>query len=498
MGTSIDVVVPTVGRPSLGPLVDTLLAQGVARTGRIIVVDDRRHPTVGLELGPGPGSAPAGAVEVLTGRARGPAAARNDGWRAADADWVVFLDDDVHPGATWYEGLLADLDGLDPRADVSQGRLRVPLDPERAPTDRERNVARLGAAPWITADLAVGREVLALSGGFDERFPRAYREDTDLALRLRRAGIRRYAGGRVSDHPVAPAPWWVSIRDQRGNADDARLAHLHGRRWREEAGEPRGRFRLHVLTVALSAGAALAAARGRRRSAAALTAAWLGVTAQFAAARLRGGSHHPREVAAMAVTSALVPPAAVAWRAAGTLRCRLRRPDRPTAVLFDRDGTLVHDVPYNGDADAVRLVPGARAAVERARAAGLAVGLITNQSGIGRGLITARQATAVNQRVEALVGPLDVVVLCPHDDGARCRCRKPAPGMVLDAARMLDTTPARCWVVGDIGADVAAAHAAGARAVLVPTPRTLPHEVATAPLVAPDLGRALDLVVGRR
>ena len=97
------------------------------------------------------------------------------------------------------------------------------------------------------------------------------------------------------------------------------------------------------------------------------------------------------------------------------------------AVLFDRDGTLVGDVPYNGDPDKVAVRPGPRAAVDGARSRGLRTGVVTNQSGIGRGLLRPEQAESVNRRVDDLFGPFDVWGVCPHAPGEGCRCRKPAP-----------------------------------------------------------------------
>ena len=173
---------------------------------------------------------------------------------------------------------------------------------------------------------------------------------------------------------------------------------------------------------------------------------------------------------------------------------------RPAAVLFDRDGTLVVDVPYNGDPDLVQPVDGAREALDRLRAAGVATALVSNQSGIARGLLTREQVDAVNARLEELVGPLGPVFVCEHapDDG--CACRKPAPGMVLAAADALGVDPADCALVGDIGADVGAATAAGARAVLVPTPVTRAEEVDAARAagvpVARDLRTAVALLLG--
>ena len=168
------------------------------------------------------------------------------------------------------------------------------------------------------------------------------------------------------------------------------------------------------------------------------------------------------------------------------------------AVLFDRDGTLVHDVPYNGDPELVRLMPTAREAVEEVRLHGLRTGVVSNQSGVARGLLTAEQVEAVNARVVELLGPFGTWQWCPHGPDDGCACRKPAPGLVLAACERLSVDPASTVVIGDIGADVAAAAAAGATSVLVPTPVTLPAEVDAAPLVAPTLLEAVRMAMGHR
>jgi histidinol-phosphate phosphatase family protein len=165
------------------------------------------------------------------------------------------------------------------------------------------------------------------------------------------------------------------------------------------------------------------------------------------------------------------------------------------AVLFDRDGTLVVDVPYNGDPTRVRPVAGAPEVLRRLRAAGVAVGVVSNQSGVARGLFTEADLARVHARVEELLGPFEAVEYCPHGEGDGCRCRKPRPGMVRAAAARLGIDPARCLVVGDTAADVAAAEAAGARGVLVPNEVTRPEEVAEATHVAADLAEAVDRYV---
>ncbi|MEU5912004.1 HAD-IIIA family hydrolase [Micromonospora sp. NPDC047527] len=167
-------------------------------------------------------------------------------------------------------------------------------------------------------------------------------------------------------------------------------------------------------------------------------------------------------------------------------------------MLLDRDGTLIEDVPYNGDPEKVRPVPGARAALDELRAAGLRLGVVTNQSGLARGFFSEEQMRAVHARVEELLGRFDAWLVCPHDDADGCDCRKPAPGLVHAAARELGTSATRCVVVGDIGRDVAAALAAGAAGVLVPTPVTRPEEVAAAGWVASDLPSAVREILRRQ
>src|SRR5688500_10043414 len=111
------------------------------------------------------------------------------------------------------------------------------------------------------------------------------------------------------------------------------------------------------------------------------------------------------------------------------------------AVLFDRDGTLVVDVPYNGDPNRVVLMPGAADAVARMRAVGIPMAVISNQSAVARGLITIDDVAAVNRRVEDLAGHIGPWLVCPHGPDDGCRCRKPAPGLVLEAAAALDVAP---------------------------------------------------------
>lgn len=143
-------------------------------------------------------------------------------------------------------------------------------------------------------------------------------------------------------------------------------------------------------------------------------------------------------------------------------------------VLFlDRDGVVIADRNYLADPDQVALIPGAAAAMARARAAGFALVGVSNQSGLGRGLFGQAAFAAVMERLEDLLAAagasFDAFYYCPHAPQQDCRCRKPLPGLLEEAARRLPFEPAGSWVIGDKASDVALARDAGLGAVLVHT-----------------------------
>lgn len=496
--TDFSIVIPSVGRPSLAALLHALNACEGERPESVVVVDDRTAPVDPVVEDVGGWVADALTVRFSSGL--GPAAARNVGWRACDTEWVAFLDDDVLVPTDWLRTLCADLDGAADDVAGSQATIEVPLPSGRRPTDWERGTAGLAEARWITADMAYRRAALIAVHGFDERFPRAFREDADLALRVLDRGWRLERGRRRTRHPVRPAPWNASVAQQRGNADDPLMTRLHGRDWYRRAEAPRGRRREHLLTTAAlvtTVGGVVA----RRPAVAKLGAAvWAATTAEFSLARSLPGPADVREIGRMIATSALIPPAATWHWLRGVVAHRNAAPWAPPirAVLFDRDGTLVHDVPYNGDPQLVEPVEGAKVALDRLRAAGVKIGVVTNQSAVARGLISAADVQRVNGRVEQLLGPFDVWQVCPHDETDRCRCRKPQPGMLVDAARALGVPLPSCAMVGDTAADVAAAEAAGAAAgILVPNEATRTEEVLAAQWRMADLAAVADAVLAR-
>ncbi|MEV6661402.1 HAD-IIIA family hydrolase [Nocardia fluminea] len=487
------IVIPTMGRESLATLLRALATAAGPAPREIIVVDDR--PT-GAALPLVDTTPPR--VRVVRSGGRGPAAARNVGWHHASGAWIAFLDDDVITAPDWPHRLAEDLDGLDERVAACTAHIEVPLPTDRKPTDDERGTAGLATARWITADMAYRRSALAAVDGFDERFPRAFREDADLAMRVCLAGYVIARGERVTRHPARRSGPLASVRAQRGNADNALMRRKFGPRWRQRIGERRGRTVRHAVTTAVGAAALGFGAAGRPRAALGWAAAWTALTVGFAARRIAPGPRTADEIARMVLTSALIPPVACWHRLRGEWRQRNATHSSPLVLLFDRDDTLIVDVPYLADPSKVEPMPGAVEALRLLREAGIRVGIVSNQSGVARGLISRAQLAAVNARVEDMLGPFETWQVCVHgaDDG--CACRKPEPGMVRRAAAHLGVDVSRCVLIGDTGADVAAATSAGARAILVPTARTLPAEVHRArreATVARDIAEAVRLAM---
>ncbi|MFJ5727437.1 glycosyltransferase [Streptomyces paradoxus] len=321
--TPYAVVIPTLVPDTLADCLAALAAATGPRPEEIVLVDDRTDPE------PGPLQHPLSVLgdlrertTVLGGGGRGPAAARNTGLGAVHTPWTVFLDDDVQVGARWCDQLAEDLAEASHDTAGIQGVLAVPLPGERRPTDWERGTAGLVTAHWVTADMAYRTEALREVGGFDERFRRAFREDADLALRVLDSGWRIRQGHRTTRHPVRSASPWVSVRQQRGNADDALMRHLHGPDWWDKAVAPRGRIRTHAAITTAGVAACALAATGHGRAASACALGWAAGTAEFARARIVPGPRTRHEVATMLATSVLIPPTATWHRLAGAWRHR--------------------------------------------------------------------------------------------------------------------------------------------------------------------------------
>jgi histidinol-phosphate phosphatase family protein len=183
---------------------------------------------------------------------------------------------------------------------------------------------------------------------------------------------------------------------------------------------------------------------------------------------------------------------------------------RPVAVFLDKDGTLIEDVPYNVDPTRIQLTPGALTGLRQLHAAGYRLIVITNQSGVAHGYFPETSLAAVEARLRHLLAPAGVPLAgfyyCPHHPDGRvagyavaCACRKPEPGLLLQAARDHALDLGRCWFVGDILNDIEAGRRASCRTVLLDnghetewhdTPLRRPH------YTAPDLASAATIIIG--
>ncbi|MGC4056286.1 MAG: HAD family hydrolase [Paludibaculum sp.] len=170
-------------------------------------------------------------------------------------------------------------------------------------------------------------------------------------------------------------------------------------------------------------------------------------------------------------------------------------------VAFDRDGTLIAEKNYLSDPDQIELLPGARQAVDRLRAAGYGLIVITNQSGVGRGYFGMDEVRAMNQRLEELLGSFDGIYVCPHAPADQCDCRKPKPTLLLRAAAEHGFDPAESVVIGDKDVDVSLGQNAGGRGILVTTGYGAKHlaEGRTKPdFTAETLEQAVDWILSRK
>jgi histidinol-phosphate phosphatase family protein len=167
------------------------------------------------------------------------------------------------------------------------------------------------------------------------------------------------------------------------------------------------------------------------------------------------------------------------------------------AVFLDRDGTLIHDADYCSDPKQVCVFDGVSKALRRLKRRGYKIIVITNQSGIGRRFFTLEQYRAVEAEVLRQVGPdlIDATYFCPDVPGQPSKCRKPAPGMILDATRDHHVDLARSFFVGDKEIDAQCGHNAGVRTIRVRTGFDKMTDGSSANWVTEDLHAAAEIIL---
>lgn len=324
------VVVPTCGRPRL--LLRCLHALSAQTIGQdryevIVVVDApaetsafrqtcllvaalrRQHPGLCIRCLPNT-------------RGKGPAGARNCGWRDAREALIAFTDDDTVPAPDWLSTAADTWSQLQAQAETLAlaGQIEVPVVDE-PPTDHELMTRGLASSEFVTANAIVKRQALEQVGGFDERFERPWREDSDLQFCLERSGNIARTPALVL-HPVRAERWGVALRQQRNVFYDALLykKHRHAYRQRIRRRPPWNYYLIVGCTLFALVAAPVPAMRAPGLAAAAVAVV---MVVHLSWQRLRRTSRRLPHMAEVVATSALIPFLSVYWRLRGAWRFRV-------------------------------------------------------------------------------------------------------------------------------------------------------------------------------
>lgn len=320
---SISIVIPTFRRPGLlykcltaiycqrypGCFFEVIVVSDGpdAQTGALVLEFAQKHPDFCI------------AFHSLPFQ-RGPAAARNCGWHRSSGDLIVFTDDDCIPDPDWLSAYWRAYRYYDQEYIAFTGRVTVPV--RECPTDYEKNVAHLSTAEFITANCACSRAAMDLTGGFDEAFPAAWREDSDFQFGLLKnqvpiAGVSE----AVVCHPVREARWGVSIAEQRKSMFNALLFKKHPDLYRRRIA--RGPVWNYYIIILATLVAVIGFTTGAPAMGVLSLLVWLGSLLFFLAKRLKGTDASFSHRLEMMVTSLVIPYLSVYWTIRGALRYKV-------------------------------------------------------------------------------------------------------------------------------------------------------------------------------
>jgi GT2 family glycosyltransferase len=320
MKPDISVVIATWQRTHLlNRCLNALVDQDIddSRYEIIIVTDGPDQPTVQFIKN---------RVNIYMGRAavtcislpvkKGPAAARNAGWRKALGELIVFTDDDCLPMPNCLHQYWLAYTPFRNTAIAFSGQIKVPL--SGAPTDYEMNTWRLEQARFVTANCACSRKALELTGGLDEAFTMAWREDTALEFDLSENDIPIIkVPEAVIVHPVRTASWGISIREQKKGMFNALLYKKHSWLYKKSNME-RTPWYYYLITIMLLL--AVLFSFHNVNIMAACIIAWVALTGWFTFIRLRKTSRSLIHITEMAFTSAVIPVLSVYWTIYGAIK----------------------------------------------------------------------------------------------------------------------------------------------------------------------------------
>jgi glycosyltransferase involved in cell wall biosynthesis len=323
MAANISVVIPTYRRPALlRKCLNEIIRQACPDCSfEVIVVSDGPDPATASLVGQLKNENPGFPISFhFLETKRGPAAARNYGWKQSTGELIVFTDDDCIPSPSWLAGYWQSYQAEKQPIIAYTGKVEVPV-PER-PTDYQKNVSHLSTAEFITANCASTREALERVNGFDEEFPVAWREDSDLQFRLleKQVPIVQVREALVS-HPVRETSWGSSIRDQRKSMFNALLFKKHPDFYRKRIAD--GPVWNYYAIILSSIAGLLAFAVQAKLIACIALLVWFFSLTSFTVRRLQGTDPSFSHRLEMVVTSVLIPYLSVYWTLRGAIRYKV-------------------------------------------------------------------------------------------------------------------------------------------------------------------------------
>ncbi len=253
---------------------------------------------------------------------KGPAAARNAGWRIAKGDLILFTDDDCIPSVHWITNYYNAFQFYGECEIALTGKIIVPL--SAAPTDFELNTANLETAEFVTANCACTKCCLEMVNGFDEAFTMAWREDSDLEFKFLKENIPiKKIEEAVVIHPARKAAWGVSLKEQRKSMFNALLFKKHPQLYKQRIGSPA--LRNYYLIIALLITSFAEWFENEKIIALVCLSIWLYLMIAFILKRLTNASLSFKHVVEMIATSLLIPFVSVFWNLYGAIKFKVLR-----------------------------------------------------------------------------------------------------------------------------------------------------------------------------
>jgi len=319
MNRKISIVIPTYQRPELLiKCIHALLNQNFDKNSyEIIVVSDGPDELTGKAMASSNTERQPRIIHCNLPEKKGPAAARNFGWLKASGRLIAFTDDDCIPDSDWLKNIWMAYDGADEIA--FSGKVIVPI--SKKPTDFELNTAHLEKAEFITANCICTKKALIKTGGFDERFELAWREDSDLHFKLLLHKIPIHKINALVIHPVRQAPWGVSIKEQKKGMFNALLYKKYPQLYASRICS-KAPYSYYLMILSFT-GIVIGLVFYIKWLSLPALLLWLLLQSSFIARRLSSTSRSARHVMEMIVTSIAIPFFSVFWQFYGALKYRV-------------------------------------------------------------------------------------------------------------------------------------------------------------------------------